>query len=163
MNMKRLLASAAALAALAIAAPAGAQDYAANRHFEGPPGYSYSYSYAQQSARQLERLQFRMREGAQSGALNRWEARRLFGQLRETQFLRTQYLNTRGFNRWEMRDLDTRIQNLRFELRQALFDGDGRRAGAFDRDFDGYRGERGYGHDDHRGQNRHDDRGYDLR
>ncbi|MGE0046734.1 MAG: hypothetical protein AB7J28_02360 [Hyphomonadaceae bacterium] len=143
--MKTLLASMAALGALALAAPAGAQDF---RHGQGY-GYNgpqHSYSYVAQSARQIERLRLRLREGIQARMLDRREARYFFGELNGLDALRTQYIRTRGLSAWEARDLEQRINRVRHEMRREFFDGRG--YGRFDNGDRDYGWDRRYDNDD---------------
>lgn len=151
--MKTLLASLAALGALAVAAPASAQDFRPGGygHGYGFAGPQYANSYVAQSARQLERLRLRVREGMQAGQLNRFEGRRFFGQVRALEDLRLQYIRTRGFSPWEARDLEQRINSLRHELRREFYDGRSySRFDAGDRDYGWdrrYDGRESYGED----------------
>lgn len=149
--MKALLASAAVAAALTLAAPASAHE-----------NYGPGNNYAAQSARQLERLHSRMDEGLRSGAINRWEARRLTSQYDALRNLRFAYQRSNGFNNWEIRDLNYRIANLRAAVQQAMFDGGNNgQYGRWDDRPDGWSDRNGR-NDDNGGYERDDNGEYDL-
>ena len=131
--MKTTLSALALVLALGAAAPASAQDY---RGGYRPAHYDYDHPYAERSDRQLDRLHYLMRDGARSGAIDRGEARRLFSEFRFLEDLRVRYIRTRGgMSEWEARDLRERMRELRFEVRDALWDGRGYGRSWDDREF----------------------------
>jgi hypothetical protein len=151
--MKALLASVAALSALAMAAPASAADVGLRIAISSP---GYSNGYANRSARQLQQLRLQVRQGIRYGVISNWEARRLYGRIHEVENLRYFYLRSRGgMSPWEARDLNGRIQQLRFEIRREFWDGrsysrfDDRGFDDFDGDVRDHRGDREVR--DHRG------------
>lgn len=117
MKLKVFAAALASALALGAAAPASAQHY---DHYRG-----YDHPYAERSAYQLDRLRDVLREGARSGAVNRWEARQLFPELRYLFDLRERYLHTRGMSEREAYDLRQRIRDFRVDVREAVWDGRG--------------------------------------
>ncbi|MFT4251891.1 MAG: hypothetical protein QM608_05365 [Caulobacter sp.] len=81
-------------------------------------------------------LEQRIDRGVRNGDLNRHEARRLHGELREVARLEHRY-RAGGLNGWERADLDRRLDRISAQIRYERHD----------RDY-GY----GYGRDDHRGR-----------
>lgn len=136
MRLKLLAAALASALALGAAAPANAQHYDGYRHYDHP--------YGERSGYQLERLRQTLREGVRSGAVNRWEARQLFPELRHLSDLRERYLDTRGMSEREAYDLRQRIRDFRFDVRDAVWDGRG--YGQYrERDYGGDNWESDYG------------------
>ena len=111
--MKKLLTAAAALGALAVAAPSAAQ-------------YGYqNQNYANANAggvvginNRIAQLDTRFRAGVQSGAITRAEAQNLRPQLRDLRRLERQY-SVNGLTRAERQDLQARLRNLRQQVRLA--------------------------------------------
>lgn len=137
--MRILAASAAALAAFAFAAPASAdpprhseyrQDHydggrhadwrrSGDRDYARRPGRYQSWNFEER----LDRLEWRLREGARHGDLNRREARRLYSDLRDIREQRDHFRRSgRGISRREASRLDDRLDRFRRVLRTALND-----------------------------------------
>jgi hypothetical protein len=129
--MKTMFITIAALTAVAVAAPAAAQ----NRGGYGDV--------------RVEHLQDQLQQGVQRGTISRQEAMPLRERLRQLTRLERQYSRD-GLNRRERHDLQQRIQTLRQQIRFAASNGgrDGRGRGGHD------------GHDDDRdGRHGRDGRG----
>jgi hypothetical protein len=138
---KVLISLAAAAATLAVAAPASAQwtnpapGYGYG--YGAPNGYGYGYN-ANRFQRELQQIRVQANRLAQSGRLNRREARDLFSDIRSAE--RAVYrIGYNGVSPWEVRSLEQRMQQLRYEVRRyADYDGRGynRGYGYGDRDWD---------------------------
>lgn len=150
--MKTLLAAAAAISALALVAPAHAepQRYDNNRGYEqaynnrGPDEFRRGGD-QRFSRDDLQRLERRIEWGSRSGALNRYESRRLYAALGDLKARARYYWRTDGITWRERQDLEARYDRLSYEVRRQIRD-DGRRG-------DGYRND-GYRDDDRRGDYR---------
>jgi opacity protein-like surface antigen len=142
--MKRFLAAAVAAAALAAAAPASAhpprydgrayhdqrapdrtdsrydQRYDQRGDFRGGP-HNYERRFSRDD---LERLQWRIDRAYRSGALNRYEARRLNWQLSELRDRSRYYWRTDGISWRERQDLEARFDRLRFDIQRQIRDDD---------------------------------------
>jgi hypothetical protein len=112
--MNKIIISMAAVSGLAIAAPAAAQYAGANLQVR------------------VQQLQTEIQTGVQRGTISRAEAGPLRERLRQLTRLERQYARN-GLTRVERQDLQTRIQNLRQQIRYAERSGDPR----YDRDRDG--------------------------
>jgi hypothetical protein len=131
--MKTTISALALALAPGVAAPANAQDY---RSGHRQAHYDYDHPYVERSDRQLDRLHYLMRDGVRSGAIDRHEDRQLFSEFRFLERLRVRYIRTRGgMSDWEARDLRERVRELRFEVRDALWDGRGYGRSWNDREF----------------------------
>lgn len=124
--MRKILLSMAAVSALALGAPAVAQQ-----------GGLYADT---RIDLRIGELQNRIQAGVQAGSISRAEAQPLRMQLRELTRLERQY-SAGGLSRGERQDLQQRVQNLRQSIRSAEMSGGGRWE-----DRDG-RGGQGYGRD----------------
>ena len=113
--MKKLLFTLTAVSALAVAAPAAAQQYS-NMNAGGGVGIQ----------NRIAQLDSRLQAGIQAGVINRQEARSLRQQLRSLRDLNHQY-SYNGLTQQERSTLQQRIRTVRQEMR--LADG-----GRFDRD-----------------------------
>ena len=113
--MKKLLFALTAVSALAVAAPAAAQQYS-NPNAGGSVGIN----------NRIMQLDSRLQAGIQAGVINRVEARSLRQQLRSLRDLERQY-SYNGLTQQERSTLQQRIRTIRQEMR--LADG-----GRFDRD-----------------------------
>lgn len=155
--MKRLLAAAVVVAALAAAAPASAepQRYDSGRGYQDDRGYRDDRGYTDDrgyrpsagydhrggpqrgvnrfSPDDLHRLQARIDWGVRSGALNRYEARRLQYQLSELRGRARYYWRTDGVSWRERQDLEQRYDYLRAEVRRQIRDDDYGRGGGYRR------------------------------
>ncbi|MBL8550732.1 MAG: hypothetical protein JNJ73_12180 [Hyphomonadaceae bacterium] len=130
--MKALLVSLAAFGAMAatsVSAHAAPGD-GYGRGYERT-AYMPGHEYGERSGFQLQRIEERLRIGVRTGAINRWEARRLFGQLAEVRDMRAHFLRTRGIDRREAMILQDRIQDLRVAVRIESNDRDFRRYDRF--------------------------------
>lgn len=151
--MKTLLATVAAISALALVAPAHAEPH----RFDNNRGYDQTYNArggpdafrrgADQrfSRDDLQRLERRIEWGSRSGALNRYEGRRLYAALGDLKSRSRFYWRTEGLSWRERQDLEARFDRLSYEVhRQIRYDdyrGDDYR-GDPNRDYDrqgGYR------------------------
>jgi hypothetical protein len=144
--MKKILFSMAAVSALAVGAPAMAQQ-----------GGGYGVSADTRIDVRIGELQSRLQAGVQQGSITRQEAQPLRMQLRELTRLERQYARD-GLSRTERQDLQQRVQTLRQQIRMAEggrgggqwngrqgadvrdggYDEDDRYASPYDRDRDGY-------------------------
>jgi hypothetical protein len=134
--MKKLLASLAALSALALAAPASAdppRDYRNERSYDndGYRGDNYRGDYGRDDFRRgpnfgfdqrLDRLEWRLREGTRRGDLNQWEARRFWGDLRDIREMKRSFQYSNGISPREAQILDNRIDRFGYALRAELRD-----------------------------------------
>ena len=68
---------------------------------------------------ELTRLEFKINQGVRSGAVNRWEARELYTELRDVQDMQRQFWRTDGINPRERMILDRRTARLRADLWRA--------------------------------------------
>ena len=135
--MKKLLASLAALSALAIAAPASADP---PREYRNERGYDNDSHRGDNDRRdeyrggdfrgagnwnfdqRLDRLEWRLREGTRHGDLNRYEARRFWGELRDIREMKRSFQYSQGISPREARVLDNRIDRFGYALRAELRD-----------------------------------------
>lgn len=170
--MKKILATMAAVSALATAAPAVAQF---SNGYQQQNGYQNGVNAGGNLAVRIDRLQARLQAGVQSGAISRQEAVPLRQQLRQLTQLERQY-SVNGLNQRERADLQQRMRSLRQQIRaadggnQARWDGYDRedgfgryeRNGDFDRD-DRFSRSGDYDRDDRMDRNNdgYDDRDYD--
>ena len=116
--MKKILLSIAAASAVVAVVPAvaSAQAY-------GPTG-GYGRDYHQDVGNdRVARLDQRIDVGIRSGGLNRNEAWRLKGDLRETARLESRYRRG-GLNGWERADLDRRYDRISAQIRYERRDRD---------------------------------------
>ncbi|MBO9708180.1 MAG: hypothetical protein J7521_08210 [Caulobacter sp.] len=107
--MKKIILSIAAASAVAVAIPAAAS----------AQGY-YRDDYRSD---RVERLDRRIDMGVRNGSLNRREAWRLKGELRDVARLEADYRRG-GLNRWERDDLDRRFDRLSAQIRYERHDRD---------------------------------------
>ncbi len=139
--MKRLLAAAATLSALALVAPAHAEP----QRFDNGRGYEQTYNdrgpdqYRRGgdhrfSRDDLYRLERRIEWGSRSGALNRYESRRLYAALGDLKTRSRYYWRTDGISWRERQDLEARYERLNFEVRRQIRDDDHRGDGYRDND-----------------------------
>jgi hypothetical protein len=105
--MNKLLLSMAAVGAIAVAAPAAAQNWS-NANAGGGMGIS----------NRIAQLDARLSAGIQSGEINRTEARSLRMQVRQLQRLEQQY-SYNGLTQSERQDLQQRLRALREDIRIA--------------------------------------------
>ncbi|HEX8192947.1 MAG TPA: hypothetical protein VF552_08610 [Allosphingosinicella sp.] len=111
--MNKILMSMAAVSALAIGAPAMAQQ-----------GGGYGVSADTRIDVRIGELQSRLQAGVQSGAISRQEAQPLRMQLRELTRLERQFA-VGGLSRAERQELQGRVQQLRQQIRSAEMSGGG--------------------------------------
>lgn len=131
--MNKLIATMAAVSAVAIAAPAFAQS--------GYGGQQNSYRGGQADANlaaRIDQLQMRLQAGVQSGSIDRREAMPLRQQLRQLVQLERQYARN-GISGQERGELQRRMRDLRMAIRSADGNDQGR--------WDNYDREDGYGRD----------------
>lgn len=143
--MNKLLATMAAVSAIAIAAPAAAQYGGNNRQNDVRASASADVNLTER----MERLQSRLQAGVQSGAITRREAMPLRQQLRQLASLERQYARD-GISGQERGDLQRRMRDLRQAIRAA--DGNDQAR------WDGYDREDGYGRYDQAGRSDRYDR-----
>jgi hypothetical protein len=105
--MNKLLLSMAAVGAIAVAAPAAAQNWS-NPNAGGGMGIS----------NRIAQLDARVQAGIQSGDINRTEARTLRMQVRQLRDLERQY-SYNGLTQSERQDLQQRLRTLRQDIRIA--------------------------------------------
>jgi len=136
--MNKLVLSAAALGAVAIAAPASAQ----SGYQQGYGNQQNNYGYANVNAggtmgvqNRIAQLDQRFQAGLQAGLIDRREAQGIRPQLRQLRQLERQY-SVNGLTQQERQDLQQRIRSVRQQLRIADGGANGRYA-AWDRE-DGY-------------------------
>lgn len=139
--MKRLLAAAAVLSAFAMVAPAHAepQRYDAGRYdnqrYDNGRGYEQNYDQRgpgdfrrhddrRFSRDDIARLERRIEWGSRSGALNRYESRRLWASLNDLKDRSRYYWRTDGISWRERQDLEARYDRLSFEVRRQIRDDD---------------------------------------
>ncbi|HEX8533461.1 MAG TPA: hypothetical protein VF662_04780 [Allosphingosinicella sp.] len=136
--MKKLLTLMIAGSALAVAAPAAAQNYGTQGY--GNQGYG-NQGYVNAGGgvaigNRIAQLDARLRAGIESGAIDRQEAQSIRSQLRQLRQLERQY-SYNGLSQQERQDLQQRLRSVRQQLRVA--DGgrynDDNRYGSWD---DGY-------------------------
>ena len=132
--MNKLIATMAAVSALAIAAPAVAQPGYGGQQQNN---YRGGNADANLSAR-IDQLQVRLQVGVQSGSISRREAGPLRQQLRQLTQLERQYARN-GISGQERGELQRRLRDLRQGIRRA--DGNNQAR------WDGYDREDGYGRD----------------
>ena len=113
--MRKIHIALAAVSALALAAPVGAQKPSHNP-------MSQAWNGDRQNTRQL---QMRFDAGVQSGAISRREATPLRNQLRQLTSLERQYSRA-GFNDWERRALRERSRTLNIDIMAAERSGNNR-------------------------------------
>lgn len=150
---KTILTAAAAISALAVAAPAAAQ--------WGPaPGYGYNNNYGQVRSLQarVDHLQRQIRHLDRRNILSNREARRLQNDASNIEY-RLRRMASYGLNYAEARDIQYRIQRLEYRIQREARDGNRWQNGRYgqnngyytDRDRDGridqYEDDRGYRHD----------------
>jgi hypothetical protein len=156
-TMNKLLFSAAALGALAVAAPAAAQYGYGNQAYQQQgygnqtyqqQGYGYQgYGQAQAGMNvqaRIGQLEQRFQASLQAGLIDRAEARSIQSQLRQLRQYERQY-SVNGLSQQERQDLQQRVRYVRQQLR-AADGGAGGRYAAWDRDDDGYATNQGYGY-----------------
>lgn len=134
--MKRFLAVAAAVAALAAAAPARADpprhdrgydsvrrddDGYYNRGQDYGRGYGHDRYESRISREDIDRLQMRIDMSYRTGVLNRFEARRLSWMVADLR-QRARYYWSDGMSWRERRDLEARYDYVRSELHRELFE-----------------------------------------
>lgn len=136
--MKRLIASVLAISALAVAAPAFAQQGYGDRDRDGVPnrydnnnnnrdGYRGNGQWQSINGRQAN-LDRRIDMGVRNGTLSRREAVSLRREFRQIALLESRYRRTgRGLNNWERQDLDRRFDRLSSRIRSERHDRQGRR------------------------------------
>lgn len=150
---KTILTAAAAISALAVAAPAAAQ--------WGPaPGYGYNNNYGQYRSLQarVDHIQRQIRQLDRRNILSNREARKLMNDANSLEYrLRRSARN--GLSYGEARDVQNRIQRLEWSIQREARDGNRWQNGRYgqnngyytDRDRDGridqYEDDRGYRHD----------------
>lgn len=139
--MKKIIASVLAVSALAVAAPAFAQQGYGDRDRDGVPNRYDNYNNNRDSyrgygqwqsinARQAN-LDRRIDIGVRNGSLTRREAVRLRSEFRQISYLEQRYRRTGyGLNAWERQDLDRRFDRLSARIRHERRDG---------QDYRGYR------------------------
>jgi hypothetical protein len=122
-----MMAAAAVLGAMALAAPAHADNARGYDHSGYNSGYGHGYGLGHArgafSREALWQIEQRIDRGFQSGRLNRWEARRLYASLADLR-QRARHYARDGLSRWERQDLDNRTIALRNALRLQLRDDD---------------------------------------
>jgi hypothetical protein len=126
---KFLVTLAAAVSAVAVAAPASAQVYGNLSPYGSPYGNAYGYNNGynrvERLQSQIQQVRYQMRNLAVQGRLTRAEARDLNRDIRSTErALRN--ASYRGLSPYEARVLSERVQRLRWEVRRYA-DYDGRR------------------------------------
>lgn len=135
--MKTFLAAAVAVATLAVAAPASADPHRGDAYRGDQRSYQQS-AYDNRGPRHqahrfsrddLQRLQARIDWGFRSGALTRWEARRLSWQVADLQDRARYYWRTDGLSWRERQELDERYDYLSFQIRRQIRDEDYGRGG----------------------------------
>jgi hypothetical protein len=109
--MKTLVASLLAVAAVAVAAPAGAQAWGYDR------GRDRTFH---------PEIQARIDQGVRSGRLTRWEAQRLYAELRDLDRLELRYRASGGLDRRERADLEARTYHLKTQVWREKHDWDNR-------------------------------------
>ena len=117
--MKTIIFSMAAVSALALGAPAMAQQ-----------GGGYGVSGDTRIDVRIGELQSRLQAGVQQGAISRQEAQPLRTQLRELTRLERQYARD-GLSRMERQELQQRVQTLRQQIRSAEMSGGGNWRGGY--------------------------------
>jgi Ni/Co efflux regulator RcnB len=125
--MKKILLSIAAVSAVAAAVPAvaSAQSYGPDRgpdRYERGPDRGPDRGYGHGGDR-VARLDERIDMGIRNGGLNRNEAWRLKGELRETARLQAHYRRG-GLSGWERADLDRRFDRISTQIRYERHDRD---------------------------------------
>ncbi len=149
--MKQLLLSAAAVAAIGVAAPAAAQvGYQNNGYANVNAGGAAGIQ------NRIAQLDQRFQAGIQAGVITRAEAQSIRPQLRQLRQLERQY-SVNGLTQQERQDLQQRVRSVRQQLRVAD-GGAGGQYAAWDRDDDyayqnGYQGQGGYSQNNGYGQN----------
>ena len=118
--MKKFITLAAALSALALAAPAVAQERYGNNH-----SYGYGNRYGGGIEARTDHLRQRLQIGIQRGAISRQEAVYLRDGIRQVTRLERQYSRD-GLNRQERRFLQNRLQQLQQQIHAAERNRDGR-------------------------------------
>jgi hypothetical protein len=165
--MKKILLGMAAVSALAVGAPAAAQQYPGSYQNNGYQnngyqnnGYQNGYNANGSLSARIGQLQTRLQAGVQSGAITRQEAMPIRQQLRQLMQLERQY-SANGLTGQERSDLQQRMRYLRQQLRAA----DGGANGRYDQ-WSQWDREDGYGQNGRTGQYDRVDRnndGYDDR
>ena len=115
--MKKILLSIAAVSAVAATAlPAAAMAQSYDRGHPDRGGWNHGGD-------RVARLDQRIEMGVRSGGLDRREARRLKGDLRETARLESRYRRG-GLSGWERSDLDRRYDRISAQIRYERHDRD---------------------------------------
>ena len=132
--MKKILLGMAAVSALAVGAPAAAQQYLGNYQNNG---YQNGYNVNGSLEARIGQLQTRIQTGVQSGTITRQEAVSLRQQLRQLRQVERQY-SMNGLSGQERADLQLRLRNLRQQIRYAEGGRNGQysQGGQYDRDYD---------------------------
>ncbi len=120
--MKKIITALAALSAIALAAPAVAQDRYGNQN-----GYGHNNG-GNGIEQRLEQLRQRLQFGIQRGSISRQEAVYLRNGVRQVTRLERQYSRD-GLNRQERRFLQDRLQQLQQQLHAAERNRDGHNDG----------------------------------
>ena len=152
--MKKILIGMAAVSAIAIGAPAAAQQYQNNYPSNG---YQNGYDANGSLEARIMQLQTRIQVGVQQGTITRQEAVSLRQQLRQLRQIERQY-SVNGLTGQERSDLQLRMRNLRQQIRYAE-GGRGGQTGQYDRDDDDYYDNR-YSDRIDRNNDGYDDRDY---
>jgi hypothetical protein len=121
--MKKILLSIAAVSAIAAAVPAvaSAQSHGPDRGYDR--GYDHGPERGFGGGDRVARLDRRIDMGIRNGGLNRNEAWRLKGELRETARLEARYRRG-GLTGWERADLDRRFDRISTQIRYERHDRD---------------------------------------
>jgi Ni/Co efflux regulator RcnB len=115
--MKKILLSIAAVSAVAAATvPAAAMAQSYDRGYDDRGGWN-------PGGDRVARLDERIDRGIRNGSLDRREAWRLKGDLRETARLQYRY-GRDGLSRWERADLDRRFDRINAQIRYERHDRD---------------------------------------
>lgn len=118
--MNKILLSMAAVGAVAVAAPAAAQNW--NNGYNNSNGYNNGYNAnaggGMGISSRIAQLDARLSAGIQSGDISRSEARSLRMQVRDLQRLEQQY-SYNGLTAIERQDLQQRLRTLREDIRVA--------------------------------------------
>jgi hypothetical protein len=116
--MNKILLSMAATGAIAVAAPAAAQNGYGNNGYQNGYGTNANAGGGMGISNRIAQLDARLQAGIQSGDIDRTEARSFRMQIRQLQRLEQQY-SYNGLTQTERQDLQQRLRSLRQGIQMA--------------------------------------------